>query len=138
MDSKVGGKCGLFRLEGCGFAVPLERLVRVVDRGLSEYLPLTPDQMAGMLVLDDEIIPLLESSLFPGVSPGKSLSAEFKVLIFTEYGTVALPADVTVGIVVRGCCEMLRVEPVEGFMSEALSYRDHCYQVLDVDSFLSA
>ncbi len=130
-------KLGLFRLADCGYAVPLDRLLRVVDRGFCTTLPLIPDGMAGMLVLDDEIIPLLDSNWLPGVVVGKGLSAGFKVLIATEYGPVALPADTTVGIVAENRCErIVSGQETADFFPDSVNYRDNHYQVLNADIFM--
>jgi hypothetical protein len=132
----MDGKLGLFRLAGVGFAVPLRRLLCVLDRVKAEPLPLLPKGMAGMLVIEDEIIPLVHSGFLPGVDDGVALAAEFKVLVTTEYGTLALPADVTVGVVAQNRCEALAHDPVADFWPEAVGYRQNRYLVLNVDIFI--
>lgn len=131
------GRLGLFRLAGCGYAVSLERLLRVVDGGRVAKLPLTPVRLAGMLVVGDEVIPLLDSDWLPGVVAGKSLSAGYQVLVSTEYGTVALPADTTIGIVAEGRGDRSPVDQ-EGadYFSDCFYYRDSSYQVLNIDVFI--
>ena len=130
-------KLGLFRLANYGYAVPLERLLRVVECGFCATLPLAPDGMAGMLVFDEEIIPLLDSNWLPGVDDGKGLNAGFKVLIATEYGPVALPADTPVGIVAESRCERVASEQeAAGFFPDSVHYRDNCYRVLNTDVFM--
>ncbi len=130
-------KFGLFRLASCGYAVPLDRLLRVADCGFCATLPLIPDGMAGMLVLDGEIIPLLDSNWLPGVEVGQGLSSGFKVLVMTEYGPLALPADLTVGIVAENRCERVSsAQEKPTFFSDSISYRDNCYQVLNADLFI--
>ncbi|WP_020675604.1 chemotaxis protein CheW [Geopsychrobacter electrodiphilus] len=128
-------KFGLFSLAERGYAVPLVRLLRVLDSPRSEFIPLIPQEMAGMVVVDDEIIPLVESALFPGVPAGKALAAEFKVLVATEYGTVALPAEGTIGVVAADRCVLGAAERFAGFLPEAINYRRKEYLVLDVDAF---
>lgn len=130
-------RLGLFRLKDSGFAVPLERLLRVVEPGPGMPLPLSPLNMAGMLVLGDEIIPLLDSAWLPEVEAGQGLDARFKVLITTEYGPVALPADATVGIVAAGRGENVPGDQeLEYFRPECFCYRGSRYQVLNVDKFI--
>jgi chemotaxis signal transduction protein len=130
-------KLGLFRLGSFGYAVPLDRILRVVDCGFCTILPLISDRMAGMLVLDDEVIPVLDSNWLSGVAAGHGLSADFKILITTEVGTVALPADMTVGIVAENRYEQVATdqEPTE-FFPESICYRNNRYRVLNVDVFM--
>lgn len=131
------GKIGLFRLGDYGFAVPLNRLLRVVDCGCFAPLPLIPVGMAGVLILDGALIPLLDSAWLPGVAAGKGLTADFKVLIATEYGPVALPADTTVGIVAGNRCQPVApVQETADFFPDSVSYRDRRYLVLNVDVFM--
>lgn len=130
------GKLGLFHLQGRGYAVPLGHLLRVVDNGYVSPLPLLPVGIAGMLVLENEIIPLLDSDWLSGVSAGWGLQAEFKVLVATEYGLVALPADQTVGIVAESRCLQIDSVPQAGFMTTDLGYCEKRYQVLNLDLFI--
>lgn len=130
-------KLGLFCLGNYGYAIPLKSLLRVVDGGLSVPLPLVPDAMAGMLVLDGQIIPLLDSNWLPGVEAGRGLSASFKVIITTEYGSVALPADATIGIAAEDRCERVTSgQECTSFFTESISYRDNLYQMLNTDPFI--
>ncbi len=130
-------KLGLFLLENCGYAVPLDRILRVVDCGFCTTLPLASDRMAGMLVHDDEVIPVLDSNWLSGVVAGQGLSADFKVLITTEVGTVALPADTTVGIVAENRYEQVASEQeTTDFFPESICYRNNRYRVLNVDVFM--
>jgi chemotaxis signal transduction protein len=132
-------KLGLFRLADSGYAVPLSRLLRVVDCGYCAPLPLIPEGMAGMLVLDDEVVPLLDSDWLPGVAADMGLSADFKVLIATEYGPVALPADATVGIVAESRCELVTPEQeTADFFSDSVSYHDNRYHLLSTDLFITS
>jgi len=120
-----------------GYAVPLDRLLRVVDCGFCFPLPLVPSVMAGILILDDELIPLLDSSWLPDVIAGRSLNVEFKVLISTEYGPVALPADTAVGIVAEDRCKRVSVgQEVVNFFVDSVAYRNKCYRVLDADMLI--
>lgn len=130
-------KLGLFRIKNSGYAIPLDRLLRVVECGFCAILPLAPKGMAGILVLDDEVIPLLDSNWLPDVVAGQGLSAPFKVLLATEYGPVALPADTTIGIVPESRCERGVLEQgLADFFSDSVSYRGNRYQVLNVDVFM--
>ncbi|MCF6177994.1 MAG: chemotaxis protein CheW [Geopsychrobacter sp.] len=129
------GKIGLFHLQGRGYAVPLGHLLRVVDNGYVAPLPLLPAGVAGMLVLENQIIPLLDSDWLSGVPAGWGLRAEFKVLVATEYGSVALPADQTVGIVAESRCLQIDSVPRAGFMATDLGYCGKRYQVLNLDLF---
>ncbi len=130
-------RLGLFRLAGCGYAVPLERMLRVVDHYRLEQLPLCPEPMAGMLILDSEIVPLLGTSWLLTTASGSIGDATFAVLIATEYGTLALPADATVGIVAVGRGGWAEGEDqVDYFQAKSFSYRGSQYPVLNVDQFV--
>jgi len=128
---------GLFRLESGGFAVPLERMLRVIEAGQVTWLPLMPEQMAGMLIVDKRPVPLLDTSWLHGTKVGAGLSAPYQVLIATEFGPVALPADTTVGIVATGRGIWASAEcDREYFLSESFCYRGGIYPVLNVDKFI--
>ena len=129
-------KLGLFRLGDSGYAVSLNCLLRVVDSGYARFLPLAPDGMAGIFVLDDVIFPLLDSGWLPGVASGKGVGAGFKVLVSSDYGPVALPADITIGIIAENRCELILSVDGADFFPESVSYRDKSYQVLNVDQLL--
>lgn len=131
------GRMGLFKIAGQGYAVPLNRLLRVIEGGQVETLPLIPQTMSGILVLDTEIIPVLDSGWLPNVESGLGLKAKFKVLIATEYGAVALPADTTVGIVAesRGRLIDSNCEIIE-YLKQSFCYRENNYQVMNVDAFM--
>jgi chemotaxis signal transduction protein len=129
-------KVGLFRIGNSGFAVPLERLLRIVSDGFSSALPLIPEGMAGILVLDNEIIPVCDSNRLSAVASGNGLNAAYKILIVTEYGTVALPADMTVGIVAENRCERVASSQEDGVSPGSIRFRDNLYQVLHIDTFM--
>ncbi len=130
-------RLGLFRMAACSYAVPLGRLLRVIDNGRVEPLPLTPDRMSGMLIVDNRVVPLLDSAGLPGVEAGKELGAGFQVLLATEYGTIALPADTTVGIVAETRGKWIAGDQdVTGFLPEYFYYRKNRFLVLNVDDFI--
>lgn len=128
------GRLGLFRLAGANYAVPLERLLHVIDNIRVESLPLVPEGLAGMLVVDDEVVPVLDSCWLPGARTGCGAGADYQVLVTTELGPVALPADATVGIVAESRGERGRAEPEnETFLRESFSYRGSRFLILDID-----
>ncbi len=135
----MSGRIGLFRFENIGYAIPLERLLRVVDSGVCSALPLVPVGIAGMLIQDNEIIPLLKSSWLMDNLVGDELSSAYKVIIATEYGPIAFPADATVGIVAEDRCSRVDFEEESArFFSEGVSYRDNRYQVLDTELLMNS
>ena len=130
-------RLGLFRLSGCDYAVPLDRLLRVVEKGRVDFLPLMPPKMAGMLIVDDEIVPVLDSEALPGVSADAGSQIDYQVLVATECGPMALPADTTVGIVAesRGRWENID-QKVRGFLPDIFCYNKSRFLVLNVDDFV--
>lgn len=128
---------GLFRLSGAGYAVPLERLLRIEQSDQVIWLPLMPDEMAGMLMSRDQPVPLLASGWLPGAATEVGLDVPYKVLIATEYGPVALPADVTIGIVSPGRGTWVETDPETAYFQPAsFCYRGREYPVLNVDMFI--
>lgn len=124
-------------MQGKGYAVHLGRLLRVEDSGEAFRVPLTPDGVVGALVVDGDLVPMLDSSWLTGVADGRNTVVPYKVLIATEFGPVALPADTTIGIVAAGRGEWVTSEQeFEYLQSKVFRYRGGEYSVLDVDMFI--
>lgn len=131
----MNNRLGLFSLQGNGYAVSLARLLRVVEAGCVYPLPLVPPGVAGMLIQGRELVPLFDSGWLIAVAPAAPPVVRYQVVVASEYGSMALPADTTLGIVAesRGNRQP-EVESRSGFLSESFCYQGVSYRVVNIDA----
>lgn len=124
---------GLFSIAGLNYAVPLPRLLRIDQQARCFRLPKLPQGVAFILVDGARLIPLLSLQQFSGTGAGNS-AAEYVVLVESEYGTVALPADETRGIVAeqKGQIRYLAESDAAAKAGE-FNYRQNTFILLDID-----
>ncbi|SEA54811.1 CheW-like domain-containing protein [Desulfuromusa kysingii] len=91
---------GLFRFGTLNYALSLLQIQKI-KQGLEAYpLPRLPGAVAAVLVDDDQLVPLLDLSWIQKEDLRHEVTKQgYQVLIDSEYGTVALPAEVTGRIV---------------------------------------
>ena len=125
---------GLFRFGTFAYAVPLLSLQKIVCQHSGYLLPLLPSAVAGLLVDDGSLVPLLRLLPSAGMSEMSARSAAYKVLVGSEAGTVALPADVTCGIVAEDKGSLLPAgeEGMAGVVG-SFKYQAEEYQILNID-----
>lgn len=132
----MNDRLGLFGLLGSGYALSLPRLLRVIEGVCVYSLPLVPPGVAGMLIQGHELVPLLDSGWLTAATPA---AARYQVVVASEYGAMALPADTTLGIVAesRGNWQP-EAEARPGFLSDRFCYQGVSYRVVNIDALAAS
>lgn len=126
---------GLFRGLGVDYAIPLQRLVRILPRQQCYLLPKLPEAIAGVVIGDGQLIPQIDlAQLLPCAGDENGLSA-YQVLVESECGTLALLAEQSCGIVADSKGEVVAVEePMARWIVAVFHFQGKIFQVLDIDS----
>ncbi len=129
-------RLGLFRIGEYGFAVSLPQIQKILQNSKSYLLPRLPGAVLAVLVDAGQLIPLLDLSQMVGekILLGQTTES-YQVLVESEYGTVALPADLTGRIVAEQKGELSPIDAQEiSFSTVAkFTYQGEEYNVLDID-----
>ena len=127
---------GLFRIGGFGFAVALEKIEKILQNSKNYTLPHLPGAVAAVLVDAGRLVPLLNLSHFIGVEDRlANLMRGYQVLIASEYGTVALPAELTGKIVAEEKGELLEADEQKNNLGivGTFIYQNEEYNLLDIN-----
>lgn len=131
----MNNRLGLFSLQGHGYALSLARLLRVAEGCCVYPLPSVPRGVAGMLVEGGELVPLLGSSWLCAALSAAPTAARYQILVASEYGTMGLPADTTLGIVAESRGDWQPdAELRPGFLSDRFFYQGVSYRVVNIDA----
>jgi chemotaxis signal transduction protein len=134
---KVGfmSRYGLFCSAEIAYAIPLGRLQRVLSGQHCYLLPKLPRAVAGVFIWDGLIIPLLALAQLFHDSPQIVTQGAYQVLIASEYGILALPAEQTCGIVAeqQGVLVAATEKTTPGIAGE-FQFQGRVFQILDIDS----
>lgn len=127
---------GLFRVGELGFAIPLSQIQKILQGSKGYRLPRLPGAVSAVLVDDGQLIPLFDlgQRLGDGTPLEQSMQG-YQVLVESEYGTVALPADLTGRIVTEQKGQLVAVAAEEkdyGTVGQFV-YQDEEYIILDID-----
>jgi chemotaxis signal transduction protein len=125
---------GLFRYGSLAYAVPLERLRKIVHQCPGFRLPRLPGAVAELLVDVEQLVPVLK---LPAVLESEELTArtvEYKVLAESEAGTVAFPAELTCGIVAEQKGRLQSPDDLPAGMSGVFNYQEKDFKILDIDT----
>lgn len=126
---------GLFCGDGIDYAVPLARLVKVLPARHCYLLPNLPVVIGGVIVADGELVPRLELSRMLVCVVGAIRPAAYQVLVESECGTLALPAERPCGIVAEQKGEVLPLpEPAARGLLGEFRFKQKKFQILDLDS----
>ena len=128
-------KIGLFRIGEFAFAVPLEQILKILQDATQYTFPCLPSVISGVIVNDDSLVPLFDSVKVYGGSAPQGGGAGYQVLVSTEYGVVALPANLSGKIVATTKGEVVEftTDPdVVGAVGKFLYASDE-YYILDVN-----
>jgi len=127
---------GLFRIGGFGFAVALEQIKKILQNSTDYSLPHLPGAVAAVLVDGGELVPLLDLSLLAGAeSQLSNITQGYRVLVKSEYGIVALPADLSGKIVAEEKCELSATNEQKmnfGIIGKFI-YQSEEYSLLDIN-----
>jgi len=128
---------GLFHYRGIDFAIPLEKLRRILHDQRVFLLPRLPEAVFGVLVDNGRLFPVLDLFLVTAGERGTTRS-EYMVLLESEYGVLAIPADQTCGVVSEP--KGTAVPADEGAASWLIGHfllLDKRFQILDIDILAS-
>ncbi len=130
-------RLGLFQYSGADYALPLSRLERIHQRLKSYVLPKLPVSIPAVVIDQHRLIPLLNLDILTGTGNDRARYADYYVFIESEYGTVALPADMTCGIIVeqKGTLRDSQENSMLGQVGE-FDYQGRTYLLLDIDLLL--
>ncbi len=130
-------KVGLFHIGEFAFALSLECIVKIVQSAKLYKFPSLPMLVSGVLVNDNSLVPLIDSVCVYGAKVTQSeLASSYQVLVSTEYGVVALPANLSGKIVATTKGEFLELTDdvdIIGAVGKFLFASDE-YYILDVNS----
>ncbi|WP_321372281.1 chemotaxis protein CheW [uncultured Desulfuromusa sp.] len=91
---------GLFQLGTLNYALSLLQIQKILQGSESYKLPRLPGAVSAVLVDDNRLIPLLDLGWILKESFQQEVAQQgYQVLVDSEYGTIALPADMTGRIV---------------------------------------
>jgi chemotaxis signal transduction protein len=126
---------GLFRGGGVDYAVPLQRLVRILPGERCYLLPKLPQAVAGVIVADGQLIPQLDLAKVLPCSEYLNVQAAYQVLVESECGTLALPAIQTCGIIAgrNGEVTALAEDSAVRGLSGEFHFQERIFQILDID-----
>ncbi|MCW8859499.1 MAG: chemotaxis protein CheW [Deltaproteobacteria bacterium] len=126
---------GLFQLGTLDFALSLQQIQKVIQDSKLYQLPRLPLAVAAVLVDNDRLVPLLDLSLlFGGGSTTGTKTLRYQILVESEYGTVALPAELTGKIVAekKGTLST-EASPKEAWVIGEFDYQNTKYKILDIN-----
>lgn len=126
---------GLFRAGGLDYAISLMQIQKITQDGKVYSLPRLPRAVLAVLVDNDQLIPLLNLGLLFGEKAySLKQSSGYQVLVESEYGIVALPADLSGRIVTakQGTLS-IGASAKEAWIIGEFSYQNTKYKILDIN-----
>jgi len=126
---------GLFQLGRFYFAIPLLQLRKIVQDAAAYPLPHLPQSVSAVLIDEEKLIPLLNLELFCGAkTQPEMMSTGYQVLVETEYGTVALPADLNGKIVAEKRGSIIHESnSKEAWVVGEFNFQNIDYKILDIN-----
>ena len=127
---------GLFRIGTLKYAISLLQIQKILQGSKGYILPRLPGGVSAVLIDDGELVPLLDLGRMLGVDPQRELAKQsYQVLVDSEYGTVALPADLTGRIVTEQKGTLPKVTAKEKDFGTVGKFVYQCeeYNVLDIN-----
>lgn len=129
-------RLGLFRLGELNFAISLLQIQKILQNSKSYTLPRLPEAVSSVLVDDGELVPVLDLEQILGEGEQLELTDQgYQVLVESEYGTVAFPADLTGRIVTEQkgtLSSTTEKEKCFGIVGTFV-YQGEEYNILDID-----
>ena len=113
--------------------MPLPRLVRIVQRPDSFPLPRLPRGVKAVLVDDTRLVPLLDLHMFLEIDVAQE-NPEYVVFADSEFGTIALPAQETCGIVAEHKGQVNYLASVHpSIKAGEFDYLQNRFIIIDID-----
>ncbi|MCK4503403.1 MAG: chemotaxis protein CheW [Desulfuromonadales bacterium] len=127
---------GLFRAGEFAFAVRLEQIQKVLQDAKKFGLPRLPEAVSDVLVDCGQIVPLLNFvHIFGKISCQERLACGYQVLVVSEYGMMALPANMSGQIVNAAKGEILTTTVAENIVGAVgkFLYQSEEFNILDIN-----
>jgi len=130
-------RLALFHFRSIEFAIPLIRLRKILHDQQIFLLPRLPEAVSGVLVNEGRLFPVLDLSLVLA-GDRRTNRSEYMVLAESEYGSLAIPADLNSGIVSESKGKTGPADEGAGsWVIEQFFYQDKRFQILDIDFLAS-
>lgn len=129
-------RLGLFRCGELNFAISLLQIQKILQGSRNYRLPRLPGAVSAVLVDNGQLVPMLDLGQILGEAGQLDLKANgYQILVESEYGTVALPADLTGRIVAeqKGVLSTTTVKQKCLGMIGKFVYQNEEYNILDID-----
>jgi chemotaxis signal transduction protein len=126
---------GLFQLGRLNYAIALLHLRKIVQDASPYPLPRLPLSVSAVLIDGGNLIPLLNLELFFGAeAQTETKTSGYQVMVESEYGTVALPADLNGRIVTekRGAI-INESNSTEAWVVGEFNFQNIDYKILDIN-----
>lgn len=141
LGAPVNAKVALFELDGNAFALPVEGIQHIIPVQKVFPLPLLRSGFGGVLLHQNEVVPLFELwRIFGGQPPQSCSGGRYTVVYRTGFGPVGLPADQVLRIVdreagvVEGAVEAETAAP----SGRVFVFAGSSYPLLDVEALVTA
>ena len=129
-------RLGLFQTGNFGYAISLSQILKILQSSKGYQLPRLPATVSAVLVDDGQLVPLLDLEQMLGEgTQAEQLVKGYQVLVESDYGTVALPADLTGRIITTQKGEQLPLAEKKkdfGIVSKFI-YQNEEYHILDIN-----
>lgn len=127
---------GLFRVGILNYAIALQQIQKILQGSKGYTLPRLPGAVSAVIVDAAELIPLLDLGRMLGENNQKELTSQpYQILVDSEYGTVALPADSIARIVSEKKGALLKSPSKERIWGSVAKfvYLSEEYNILDIN-----
>lgn len=125
---------GLFSLGDLNYAVSLPLIRKIVQDAKSYQLPGLPRTVAAVMVDDSALVPVIALNAWFGGPACSSGASEYRVLVDTSCGTIALPAEINGKIVPERKGTLLHREEDQVLFVEAeFRFQETIYKILDMN-----
>lgn len=127
---------GLFRIGKLSYAISLLQIQKILQGSKGYILPRLPETVAAVLVDEGQLIPLLDlTKISGGGAEWEQSEQEYQVFVESEYGTVALPADLTGRIVAeqKGLQSTITAKEKNNGTIGKFVYQSEEYNILDIN-----
>lgn len=126
---------GLFQLGRLNYAIALLQLQKITQDAVTYSLPRLPLSVSAVIIDDGKLIPLLNLDLFFGaLIQTESTAAGYQVVVESEYGSVALPADLNGKIVAEKRGTLTTASPADdAWVVGGFIFQNIDYKILDIN-----
>ena len=130
----------LFGYRGNEFALPVEAVEQIIPSPRVNLLPRLHARFLGVILHEGHVVPLLDlGQMFGLPEEQEGVSASFVVLIFTEFGTLGIPATQVRQIVDRaeGAMEGAKKNELSGRIQRVFVSDAQRYPLFDITALMA-